>query len=93
MSWVKKTEGIKRQSGRIYNLYLMNPKSGSAACEIAEKLMKISAVEEVLVTEGDYGFMVKAKATPDGRRVYNAIQGQARGETRTLTTSYYRYRK
>lgn len=83
---------VKKHYGQIYDLYLMNAKHGSKACKIAEKLISISGVEEVLVTEGDFGFLVKARQNSASNKIYNAIQSHARGSMRSVT-SYYRYTK
>ncbi len=78
----------------LCRFYLINPRSGSNASGTAEKLLKINGVDEVLVTEGGCGFMVKtyAKTGPESRRVYAAIQSQAVGSTKEIIP-HYRYRK
>jgi hypothetical protein len=50
-----------RRKGTMYNLYFVKPKENADAGGIAEKLMALKSVKEVLMTEGDCGFVVKAK--------------------------------
>jgi|GEM_PF-3494952 hypothetical protein len=73
--------------------YLIEPKENSNADLFAERLMAIREVEEVFVTEGDYGFVVKTKSVgkePDG--AFNYLSKRFGGSFGKVT-SYYRYRK
>ncbi len=81
---------FRRRSGKGYRLYFANPQSGTPACKTAERLIKIDGVSEVMVTEGEYGFIVKAEARPDpqGRKVYNAIQSCVKSTPRQVTTHF-----
>jgi DNA-binding Lrp family transcriptional regulator len=55
-----------RRKGVMYSLYFVRPKENADASRIAEQLMELKSVKEVLLTEGDCGFIVKARFT-DGK--------------------------
>ena len=55
------------RKGVEYSLYLVKPREKEDANRIAEKLMELESVEEVLLTEGECGFIVKARFV-DGRK-------------------------
>ncbi len=50
-----------RISGHHYDLFFIKPKHKANAHAYAEKLALIKGVAEVLVTEGECGFIVKAR--------------------------------
>ncbi|MCL4389600.1 Lrp/AsnC family transcriptional regulator [Candidatus Marsarchaeota archaeon] len=55
---------IRNRSGKraLHRFYLVSPKSDSGnAYELAETLLSLGHVEEVFMTEGKYGYIVKAK--------------------------------
>ena len=54
-----------RRSGQSYNLFFVKPKALCNAHKCAERLMMIRSIEEVLLTEGDYGFVIRAKASQE----------------------------
>ncbi len=57
----KRTElGIDWDSSSC-RFYMLEPREGSNACATARELMAFKEVEEVYVTEGSHGFIVKAK--------------------------------
>ena len=49
----------KRQA--FYKFYFLRPKENADADLIAERLMDLSSVQEVFLTEGDFGYVVKAR--------------------------------
>lgn len=49
----------KRQA--FYKFYFLKPKENADADSIAERLMDLSSVQEVFLTEGDFGYVVKAR--------------------------------
>ena len=51
-----------RRTNNSSAFYFIEPESGSDANETAMKLMQVNGVREVHITEGAYGFIVKAKA-------------------------------
>ncbi len=56
---------IKRIS-KNYGLYLVKPKEKRDAHALAEKIALLSSVEEVILTEGEYGYLVKVKGEDSG---------------------------
>ena len=56
---------MNKRSGKgvMYKLYFVKPRENADASGIAEKLLGLESVEEVLLTEGDCGFVVKARFT------------------------------
>jgi hypothetical protein len=64
---------IKRVS-RGYHYFFVKPGRNSDAHKAAEKLMRIEDVEEVSITEGDYGFVVKAQEPHEnGKDILDSI--------------------
>ena len=53
----------KRNAMRVF--YFIKPKPNSNASEIAERLAGLKQVESVFLTEGDCGFIVKARITKE----------------------------
>lgn len=92
MSGAKNPYAVRH--GKGYRFYLVNPQSGASASKTAAKLMKISGVSEVIITEGRYGFIVRAQAetAPQGRRVYSAIQSCVKGSL-SEAVAHFRYVK
>ncbi len=45
----------------IHSFFFIKPKKSTDIDELADKLISIDGVEEVNVTQGDIGYMVKAK--------------------------------
>ena len=50
-----------RRNGQQYSLFFIRPKENSNAHKYAERLASMEGVAEVMVTEGECGFVVKAK--------------------------------
>ena len=93
---VKNGNGTQiRRLGRVsYKFYLVHPPANSNADMLAEQLMEIKNVEEVFVTDGDYGFIVKTrfsegKGSDDAYNYISKRLGSNLGEV----TSYYQYKK
>ena len=85
---------IKRDGKKFYKFYLVNPKDNTDPDTIAEKLISFDDVEEVYVTDGDYGFIVKTRFR-DGKEpddVYGYIHRKIDSKFGEIT-SYYKYRK
>ena len=85
---------IKRDGKRFYKFYLVNPKDNADPDTVAEKLISFDDVEEVYVTDGDYGFIVKTRFR-DGKEpddVYGYIHRKIDSKFGEIT-SYYKYRK
>ena len=47
----------------LHKFYLISPKSGMDADALACKFLSIKPVEEVFVTDGDYGYIIKVGNT------------------------------
>ena len=88
------TTHARRMEKRFYKFYLIHPPKDSNADHLAEQLIGIKNVEEVFVTDGDYGFVVKTRffegAEPDD--AYNYISKRI-GNNFGKVTSYYQYKK
>ena len=85
---------IKRDGKRFYKFYLVNPKDNADPDTVAEKLISFDDVEEVYVTDGDYGFIVKTRFR-DGKEpknVFGYIHNKIDAKYGEITT-YYKYRK
>jgi hypothetical protein len=85
---------IKRCNGRSYSFYLIEPSENANADNMAEKLITLKDVIEVNVTDGDYGFIVKAKLPKDNKHdaAYNYLSKRL-GSNFGRVTSYYQYTK
>ncbi|MDE1871240.1 MAG: Lrp/AsnC family transcriptional regulator [Candidatus Micrarchaeota archaeon] len=84
---------FKRMEGKSYNFYLVHPPQDADANLLARQLMSIKNVEEVFVTDGDYGFVVKARngvGEPDDACEYIS---RKLGCGLVKATSHYQYRK
>ncbi len=53
----------RRIGNRPYKFYFVEPAENADADSFAERLMGLKNVEEVFVTDGDYGFVVKARVS------------------------------
>lgn len=74
--------------------YMLNPKAGSDAKAIARGLIDFREVEEVYVTEGSHGFVVKAKN--DGEKEPYAVRSYIARKTGSgfrEVVAYYTYKK
>jgi DNA-binding Lrp family transcriptional regulator len=74
----------------LCRFYLINPERNASVNSTVKKLIGISEVDEVYVTEGEYGFMVKAKAS--SQKITSSISQRFSGRVGVMT-SYARYRK
>ena len=79
--------------GKLHRFYLVEPKPNADADDLAEKLIALKPVEEVLLTDGDYGFIVKVRFTSgkEPKDVMDYINGNVSQRFGTVD-SYYRYR-
>jgi DNA-binding Lrp family transcriptional regulator len=85
---------VKRSNRKLFKFYLLHPPKDANADNIAEKLISFSNVEEVFVTDGDYGFVVKArflddKENDDAYKYLSKKLGSGFGKV----TSHYQYSK
>lgn len=83
-----------RKKGSLHRFYLIEPRPNADAGRIAEKLIALKQVEEVFLSDGDYGFIVKVRFL-DGKEppdVENYLKENVATRFGTVD-SYYRYRK
>jgi hypothetical protein len=67
----KESENEKSAYRQVCEFYMVNPPSGAPINSTVRQLMKLESVREVHVTEGDYGFIIKAMA---GRASRGSVQ-------------------
>ena len=53
--------GEKKADDFLHSFFFIKPQKGTDINELADALLSIEEVQEVCVTEGDIGYMVKAK--------------------------------
>ena len=68
---------------RSYECFLVKPEASGDLHTAAKRLMEIESVKEVLVTEGDYGFLVRTDPIWSdldlmGKRIAKAVGGNSR---------------
>ncbi len=83
-----------KKKGVLHRFYLIEPKPNANADQLAEKLISLKPVEEVLLADGDYGFIVKVRFL-DGKEpmdVVNYLKEKIAVKFGTVD-SYYQYRK
>jgi hypothetical protein len=93
--WIRKPNLKDAGSAKpLCKFYLINPERNASVNSAVKKLIGIAEVEEVYVTEGPHGFLVKATPTSaiGSRRVTTSIARQFGGQVGVIT-SYARYRK
>ncbi len=80
-----------RRDGRHYSLFFIRPRARTNAHRYAERLALIKDVAEVMVTEGECGFIVKARGVGigGGGKVAQAL---ARSSYKRIS-GYYQYRR
>jgi hypothetical protein len=71
-----------RKVSRGYHYFFVKPRANANVHRTVEKLMKIGDVKEVAITEGEYGFVVKAQESHDEEqktlgRISKAVGGTA----------------
>jgi len=78
----------------LCRFYLINPQRDAPVNSTVKKLIGIHEVDEVYVTEGPHGFIVKASPSSavSSRRITTSIVRQFNGQVGVMT-GYARYRK
>ncbi len=86
--------GSRRIGNIPYKFYFVEPQENADANRFAERLMGMKGVEEVFVTDGDYGFVVKARVSGEGK-TDNAHDYLSRrlGCSFGKATCHYQYKK
>ena len=85
---------VRRARNRLHRFYLIRPRENVDIDELAERLISLKNVVEVLVTDGDYGFLVKTRFSKE-RDISEAeryIQNNIDRKFGTVT-SHYQYTK
>ncbi len=77
----------------LYKFYLVSPKSGMDADALAYKFLSIKPVEEVFLTDGDYGYVLKVRnTTKQGKEPKKLISYiKKNGFSCSKAVSHYRY--
>ena len=70
-----------------FSMFFLRPKKALDVHAVARKLVSTKGVSEVLITEGEYGFIVKASEDCHDK-IFNAV---SRGYRKVAC--FYRYRK
>lgn len=85
---------MAKKMTKLHRFFFIKPKGNTDAGELAERFTSFDNVEEVLLTEGDFGFIVKATVDPvkENNELAKCISEVSSG-TCTMATSYYKYRK
>ncbi|MEM3227896.1 MAG: hypothetical protein QXR58_00650 [Candidatus Micrarchaeaceae archaeon] len=83
--------GAKRD-GRMHKFFFLKPLPNMNADELSSKLLGIDGIEEVYVTEGDYGFLIKAKSSSNESDLGNRIAENMRSKY-GYAISYYSFKK
>jgi DNA-binding Lrp family transcriptional regulator len=84
----------RKKHESLHGFYLVKPRHNANADELADKLIQLNSVEEVLLTEGDYGFLIKASFF-DGEEPKNVTDYIAKNISSKFgkVVSYYQYSK
>ncbi len=83
-----------RKRGILHRFYLIEPRENASADELAEKLISLKPVEEVFLTDGDYGFLVKTRFF-EGSEPDDITKYISRNVSKKFgkIVSYFQYRK
>jgi hypothetical protein len=84
----------RTKKSSLHRFYLISPKQNLDAGLIAERLLSLKPVEEVFLTDGDFGYIVKARFSKedepkDVTRYIERYVDQKFGKV----VSYYQYKK
>ena len=96
MAWVRRmrTRNGNRKRGVLHRFYLIEPKENVDLDEVADGLISLKPVEEVLIADGSYGLVVKVRFQT-GMEPSNVVDFITRkiGSRFGTLDSYYQYRK
>ncbi len=82
------------KKGKFHRFYLVEPKPDVDAGSLAEKLIALKPIEEVFLSDGDRGFLVKVRFI-EGKEpsdIAGYLKGRIAARYGTVD-SYYRYGK
>ncbi len=70
-----------RRISQGYHYFFVRPTQNEDVHKAVERLMEIDSVKEVSITEGEYGFVVKAHESGDEQQVIGRINKAVGGST------------
>ncbi len=84
----------KRKNSSLHRFYLISPRENADASSLAEKLLSLKPVQEVFLTDGDFGYIVKARFSKDNEPE-DAVDHLAKRIDSKFgkVVSYYQYKK
>ncbi len=85
---------VSKKKGKLHRFYLIEPKLHVDADKFAEGLIALKPVEEVLLSDGDYGFIVKVRLF-DGKEPESVVSylKEKIAVRYGIVDSYYQYKK
>ncbi len=85
---------VKTKRYSLHRFYLISPKDGMDSTAFVERMLAIKQVQEVYITDGDFGYLVRAKFLKENEPK-DAVDYIAKRVDRRFgkVVSYYRYRK
>ena len=83
----------RTKKSSLHRFYLISPKQNLDAGLLAERLLSLEPVEEVFLTDGDFGYIVKARFSKEGE-YEDTVDHIAKklGSKFSKAVSYYQYR-
>ncbi|HUC39102.1 MAG TPA: Lrp/AsnC ligand binding domain-containing protein [Candidatus Acidoferrum sp.] len=84
----------RRRKSSLNRFYLISPRQNTDADSFIEKLLSLKPVQEVFLTDGDFGYIVKAKFR-NGRAPDDIVDSMAKKMDSKFgkAVSYYQYTK
>lgn len=85
---------MAKKTTKLHRLFFVKPKENTNADELAERFAGFDGVDEVLLTEGDFGFVVRARlgTVEEQKELAKCISEASSGYCGTAV-SHYKYRK
>ena len=80
------------RNNSMNNLFFVMPGKGRDVHATAKRLIGVGKIREVLITEGSYGFVVKADSEAHRQSIGREISRIVGGRTR-MAVCHYQYRK
>ena len=94
-SWKMRNNNRKsRKRSSLHRFYLISPKANADTSALVERLISLKPVQEVFLTDGDFGYLVKARVCAQGKPA-DVLDYMAKRIDRKYgkVVSYYQYRK
>ncbi len=84
----------KRTKSALHRFYLLTPREDTDAGQFAKELLSLKPVEEVFLTDGDFGYIVKTRFSKDKepKDVTKYIENHVDRKYGKVI-SYYQYKK